>query len=29
VQRGLEIPTLDQKLQAADEFIKAARQFVT
>lgn len=29
VQRGLEIPTTDRKLKSADEFIKAAQQFVT
>ncbi len=29
VQRGLAVPTADQKAKSADEFIKAARKFVT
>jgi GST-like protein len=29
VQRGLKIPTEDQKARSAEEFIAAARQFVT
>lgn len=29
VQRGLKIPTDDQKVRSADEFIEAARKFVT
>jgi GST-like protein len=29
VQRGLEIPTKDQKARSAEEFIEAARKFVT
>lgn len=29
VQRGLEVPTTDQKAKSADEFIKTAQKFVT
>jgi glutathione S-transferase len=29
VQRGLQVPTKDQKARSAEEFIQAARQFVT
>jgi glutathione S-transferase len=29
VQRGLEVPTIDQKAKSADEFIKTAQKFVT